>query len=68
VLSRAPPSAALLGFLYAREKERNRMCFCKSCSGLKVNLYSEGVDDLILFYLFIYLKEVKGRLLQFHPS
>ena len=65
VLSRAPPLITLLGFLCVRKKEeeRNRTCFCKSYSGLKVNLYSERIDDLILIYLFIYLQEVKGRLL-----
>ena len=55
MLSRAPPPTTLLGFLCVRKKEeeRNRTCFCKSYSGLKVNLYSERIDDLILIYLFI---------------
>jgi len=40
VLSRAHPPVALLGVLV------------RKLLWLKVNLYSEGIDDLILFYLF----------------
>jgi len=60
VLSRAPPPTALLEFLCVREKER-KMCFYKSCFGLKVNLLSEGTYDLINFiYLFIKMENPKG--------
>jgi len=56
VLSTTLPLVALLRFLCVREKKEKKV-FCKNCFGLKVPLYCEGTDDLINFYLFVYLNE-----------
>jgi len=66
VLSRAPPPVALLGFLRVREKRTEMLL--QSCSWFKF-LYIVSFNDLILFYLFIYLfKRSKGMIVTLlHP-
>ena len=43
-----------------REKKKNIM-FCRTALGLRVLLYSESSNDLILFLLFIYLFKRKPK-------
>ena len=53
MLSRAPPSVALLRFLCVKEKKEKKV-FYKNCYGLKVPLYNEGTNGQINFFsLFI---------------